>query len=113
LAELKNNWRKRSVQLGLLVAIALLVWALIIAWPPSPIKLAEAARQGSIIALPNRGRPFILAMPIEDTIGAIDTCMDRVHVRGGGFCQIKEKSIRPGLHNTLQRKYPDVMVSVR
>ena len=48
-----------------------------------------------------------------DSIGAAMTCLDEVHSRGGGYCEIEPKSMRPGRHNSLYRKYEDAEIRVR
>ena len=48
----------------------------------------------------------------QDTIGSVMDCLEEVHKRGGGTCEVQPHSIAPGRHNALYRKYADAGVTV-
>lgn len=48
----------------------------------------------------------------DDSMGSIAACLDEVHKRGGGQCEIGPKDIAPGIHNELHRGWPDSEVLV-
>jgi hypothetical protein len=58
-------------------------------------------------------KTITVQMDPADTIGSVLKCMDLVHKRGGGTCRIEPSSIKSGRHNTLYRKYKDVIVTLK
>jgi hypothetical protein len=98
-------------------AIALLLSALCMAAnTPSGVDMLKG--------VPKHGRPFYLLMNPLDTIGTVYQCEDRIHAhrwrdrhgrihRDTGLCDIPRGSLRPGIHNALDPKYPGIFVSVK
>jgi hypothetical protein len=77
-------------------------------------KLLRGHRRAAVIvARPRRGESFLMAMDANDSIGSVLDCMDRVEARGGGVCEVEPHSIGAGKNMRLERRYPDVSVSVR
>jgi hypothetical protein len=65
-----------------------------------------------IVGIPFHGKKFTIRMDEADTIGSVNACMERVHRKGGGTCQVAKGSIKPGRTMVLSRRYQDVNVTV-
>lgn len=53
-----------------------------------------------------------MRMDGDDPIGSTMECMEMVHQRHGGVCEIPPGSLHAGKHNKLVRKYRDVQIKV-
>jgi hypothetical protein len=68
--------------------------------------------------IPQPGVPTIVAhakylpyflMPFEpkDSLGSYGACIEEVHRKGGGYCEVRPHSLQAGRHTSLYRKYED------
>jgi hypothetical protein len=73
----------------------------------------SAQRPRRFLFIPVGAKTFTMHMDDADTIGSVLKCMDKVHQRGGGTCEIPAHSLTTGKHDTLIRKYADVSVLVK
>jgi hypothetical protein len=75
--------------------------------------IGHGKRPRRFLFIPVGAKTFTMHMDDADTIGSVLKCMDKVHQRGGGTCEIPAHSLTAGKHDTLIRKYADVSVSVK
>jgi hypothetical protein len=115
----RSDRRAIGICLGILAAALLLAFfpwrAWDHTWETMPSSAWGLTREGShlypIYGIAAKGR-FVMLMADHDSIGSVYACMDRVHVLGGGRCEITPGSLRPGRTNTLERKYDNVYIAL-
>jgi len=75
--------------------------------------IGHGKRSRRFLFVPIGAKTFTMHMDDADSIGSVLKCMDKVHQRGGGTCEIPAHSLTVGKHDTLTRKYADVSVLVK
>lgn len=65
------------------------------------------------VFIPYGSKNIRMLMQDDDTVGSVIRCMDKVHRRGGGTCQIAAHSLKVGKTDYLYRKYNNVIVTVK
>ena len=68
-----------------------------------------------VVGLPTGGSPFVLPMPEDDTLGAVNKCMAKVSKSSkglGGECWIKAQSLKAGKTKELDQNYKKVLIRV-